>query len=208
MVSSMTVCIYRMPDQVSMRRCLMSPVSRTAVLSFMFVPAWDSRHGSRLGSSLGCLSSSGLVQWTLESPAAVAGQCQEHGELGRYPAGTRTCHQQYGAQLAVSAVSVARPGNNDHRPLRLAQRKTVMNSRAFTQRLKPSATCWTSGDNAVSAQRQCCASLCHKVRRCGRSADYQVKRLRTPLHLYRRKTRCFKHRKYQNLWMNNKVRSD
>jgi len=129
------------------------------------VPAWDPIHGSRPGSSLGCLAVTGRVQWTLESPAAVAGQCRERGELGRYPAGTRTCHQQYGAWLAASAVSVARPGNSDHRPLRLAQRKRVENSRALTRPLRPSATCWTSGDNAASAQRQCCASLCHGVRR-------------------------------------------
>jgi len=130
-----------------------------ALQSCKLVPAWDPIHGSRPGSSLGCLAATGRVQWTLASPAAVAGQCRECGELGRYPAGTRTCHQQYGALLAVSAVSVARPGNNDHRPLRLAQRKTVENSRALTRPLRPSATCWTSGDSAVSAQRQCCASF-------------------------------------------------
>ena len=32
---------------------------------------------------------SGAVN-SLESPAAVAGQCRERGELQRYPAGTRT----------------------------------------------------------------------------------------------------------------------
>ena len=77
------------------------------------VPAWDPSRGSRLGSRLGFLASTGRVQWTLESPAAVAGQGSEHGELGRYPAGTCTCRQQYGAPLAASAVSVAHPSNNE-----------------------------------------------------------------------------------------------
>ena len=86
-----------------------------ALQSCKLVPAWNPRHGSRPGSSLGCLAATGRVQWTLESPATVAGQCRERGELGRYPAGTRTCHQQYGAWLAASAVSVACPGNSDHR---------------------------------------------------------------------------------------------
>jgi len=35
-------------------------------------------------------------------------------------------------------------------------------------------------DSTVSAQRQCCACLCHGVRRRGRSADCQAKRPRTP----------------------------
>ena len=90
-----------------------------ALQSCKLVPAWDPRHGSQLISSPGCLASTGRVQWTLESPA-VAGQCRERSELGRYPAGTHTGHQQYSAWLAASAVSVARPSNNDHRPLRLA----------------------------------------------------------------------------------------
>jgi len=67
-----------------------------------------------------------------------------------------------------------------HRPLRLAQRKRVENSQALTQPLRPSATSRTSGDSTVSGQRQCCASLCHGVRRRGRSADCQAKRPRTP----------------------------
>jgi len=92
-----------------------------ALQSCKLVPAWDPRHGRWPGSSQGCLASTGRVQWTLESPAAVVGQCQERGELGRYTAGTRTCHQQYGAWLAASAVSVARPGNNEHGHLCLAQ---------------------------------------------------------------------------------------
>ena len=135
--------------------------------SCKLVPVWDPRPGS----SLGCLAATGRVKWTLASPAAVAEQCRERCELGRYSAGTRTCtcHQQYGALLAASAVSVARPGNNDHRPLRLAQRKRVENSRASTRPLRPSATCWTSGDNAASAQPQCYTSLCHWVLRRGRS---------------------------------------
>jgi len=115
------------------------------------------------------------VQWTLESLAAVAGQCRERGELGRYTARTRTSQQQRGARLAASAVSVARRGISDHRPLRLPQWKTLENSRPLT----PSPTCWTSGDNAASAQRQCCASLCHGLRRRGRSDDCQMKRPRT-----------------------------
>ena len=89
-------------------------------------------------SSLGCLAATCRVKWAMASPAAVAEQCRERGELGRYPAGTRTCHQRYGAWLAASAVSVARPGNNDHRPLRLAERKRVENSRALTRPLRPS----------------------------------------------------------------------
>ena len=122
------------------------------------VPAWDPIHGSRPGSSLGCLAVTGRVQWTLESPAAVAGQCRERGELGRYPAGTRTCHQQYDAWLAASVVLVARPGNSDHRPLQLAQWKRVENSRDLTRPLRPSATCWTSGDNAASRRVECLIS--------------------------------------------------
>jgi len=69
------------------------------------------------------LKSAGNSVVAFGGSAAVAWQCRKRSELGRYPAGTRTCHQQYGAWLAVFAVSVARPGNNDHRPLRLAQRK-------------------------------------------------------------------------------------
>jgi len=57
-----------------------------ALQSYKHVPAWDPIHGSRPGSSLGCLAATGRVQWTLASPAAVAGQCRERGELGRYPA--------------------------------------------------------------------------------------------------------------------------
>ena len=104
---------------VSMRRCLSHLCH--ALQFCKLVPAWDPIHSSRLGSSLGCLAATGRVQWTLASPATVAGQCRERGELGRYPARTRTCHQQYGAWVAASVVSVARPGNNDHRPLRLAE---------------------------------------------------------------------------------------
>ena len=136
------------------------------------VPAWDSRHGSRLDSSLGCLVATGRVHWTQETTAAVAGQCRERGKLGRYPAGTRTCHQQYSAWPAVSAVSVARPGNNYHRPLQLAKRKRVENSRVLTRPLGPLAICWTSGE--ASTQQQCCASLCHRVRRRSRSAFLSV----------------------------------
>ena len=58
--------LWGMLDQVSIRRCLRSAVSKR-------VPAWDSRYGSRPGSSPGCLAASGRVQWNLESPAAVAG---------------------------------------------------------------------------------------------------------------------------------------
>jgi len=61
--------------------------------------------------------------YKLESPAAVAGQCCERCELGHYPAGTHTSHQQYSAWLAASAVSVARLGNSDHPPLHLAKQK-------------------------------------------------------------------------------------
>ena len=93
-------------------------------------------YGSRLGSSLGCLAATGGVQSTLLSPAAVAEQCRERGELGRYPAETRTCHQQYGTWLAASAVSVAHPGNSDHWPLRLAQRKREENTQALTRPLR------------------------------------------------------------------------
>jgi len=39
------------------------------------------------------------------------------------------------------------------------------------------------GRDPASAQQQCCASLCHGVRRLGRSADCQVKRLRTHFRL-------------------------
>ena len=90
MTSSMTVC--GMPDQVSTRRC--GGQLSHALQSCKLVPAWYPRHGSRPGSSLGCLAATGRVHWILESPAAVAGQCRERGELGRYHAGTRTCHHR------------------------------------------------------------------------------------------------------------------
>ena len=44
-----------------------------ALQSCKLVPAWDPRHGSRPGSSPGCLAATGRVQWTLESHVAVAG---------------------------------------------------------------------------------------------------------------------------------------
>ena len=53
-----------------------------ALQSCKLVPAWDPIHGSRPGSSLGCLAATGRMQWTLASPAAVAGQCRERGKLG------------------------------------------------------------------------------------------------------------------------------
>ena len=134
------------------------------------------RHGSRPGSSL---VATGRVQWL--SVSCCSSWTASRARWARaLSCRTRTCHHQYDAWLAASAVRVAHPGNSDHWPLRLAQLKRMENSRALTRRLRPSVTCWTSGDSAASTQQQCCASSCHGVRTRGRSADCQVKWHRTP----------------------------
>jgi len=54
---------------------------------------------------------------------------------------TLSCKQLQCSLTVVSAVLVARPGNSDHRPLRLSQRKREENSRALTRPLRPKAIC-------------------------------------------------------------------
>ena len=70
--SSMASSMSLWNVQPSLKEALLE-VSCVTITIGELIPAWDLRHGSQPGSSLGCVAATGQVQWTLDSPAVVAG---------------------------------------------------------------------------------------------------------------------------------------